>query len=128
MSSRIKHWIANTFRRDQRTPRSTRPCRAHLGLDHLEDRLVPAVFNVNSLADVLNPGHGIVTLRSAINAANSTRENNTINLTVPGIYRITLLSPAPSAANPSNDFDIVPTGGGDLTIANTSGKFVAVDG
>ena len=34
--------------------------------------LVPAVFNVNSLADMLNPPAGAVTLRSAIQAANAT--------------------------------------------------------
>src|SRR5579871_1382232 len=127
MSNRIKYWIANALRRDQRSSRNGRPCRARLGMEHLEDRLAPAVFNVNSLADVLNPGPGVVTLRSAINAANFTPGGNTINLTVPGTYRITLLSQSPSATNPSNDFDIVPWGG-NLTIANTSGSFVAVDG
>ena len=69
--------------------------RARLNLEDLEDRLAPAVFNVNSLLDVLNPGPGIVTLRSAIVAANATPGGNTINLTVPGTYSITLLSTAP---------------------------------
>jgi hypothetical protein len=93
----------------------------------LEDRLAPAVFNVNSLLDVLNPGPGIVTLRSAIVAANATPGGNTINLTLPGTYPITLLNPAPAAANPANAFAILSTGG-DLTIANTSGGTVTVDG
>src|SRR5579871_5215482 len=108
MSSRIKHWFANAFRRERRIPPGPHALRIRLELEHLEDRLAPAVFNVNSLADVLNPGPGVVTLRSAIAAANNTPGGNTINLTVPGTYRITLLSQSPSATNPSNDFDIVP--------------------
>jgi hypothetical protein len=64
--------------------------RVRLSLETLEDRCVPAVFNVNSLADLLNPGPGIVTLRSAIQKADTTPGGNTINLTVPGTYQITL--------------------------------------
>src|SRR5579871_3570294 len=101
--------------------------RARLHLEGLENRLAPAVFNVNSLADSLHPGPGLVTLRSALVAANNTPGGNTINLTLPGTYAITLLSLNPSAQNPSNDFDIQATGG-NLIIANTSGGFVAVDG
>ena len=37
------------------------------------DRRVPATFNVNSLADILNPPAGTVTLRSAIPAATDRR-------------------------------------------------------
>jgi hypothetical protein len=54
-----------------------------LHLEGLEDRCVPTVYNVNSLADVsisagVNPNTGqingthLVTLRSAIEAANAT--------------------------------------------------------
>ena len=62
------------------------------GVEMLEDRCVPATFNVNSLADILTPPAGTVTLRSAIQAANTTPDanGNTINLTVPGVYQITL--------------------------------------
>jgi predicted outer membrane repeat protein len=92
----------------------------------LEDRFVPAVFNVNSLADVLNPGPGVVTLRSAIQAANNTPGGNTINLTIPGTYRITLPG-ANTGTNNSGAFAILPTGG-DLSIVNTSGGSVTIDG
>ncbi len=74
-----------------RRQRSYQPC-----LERLEDRLAPATFNVNSTADVLNPATGTVTLRSAIQAANNTAGDNTINLTVAGTYQITL---APSTTN-----------------------------
>jgi hypothetical protein len=95
-------------------------------VEALEDRAVPAVFNVNSLLDTLAPPAGVVTLRSAIQQANATPGGNTINLTVAGTYRITLAG-ANEDNNATGDFDILPSGG-DLTIANTSGGAVAVDG
>src|SRR5260370_14900350 len=82
-------------------------------------------FNVNSTADILNPPAGVVTLRSAIQAANSTAGGNTINLTLPGTYRITLPG-ANTGTNASGAFAILP-GGGDLSIINTSGGVVVVD-
>jgi phospholipase/lecithinase/hemolysin len=93
----------------------------------LEDRRVLSTFNVNSIADVLKPGPGVVTLRSAIQAANHTPGGNTINLTVPGTYKITLPGTPGETANAAGAFTILP-GGGNLTIVNTSGGSVAVDG
>jgi hypothetical protein len=84
------------------------------------------VLNVNSLADVLDPAAGVVTLRSAIELANATPGGNAINLTVPGTYRITLPG-AGTGTNASGAFAILP-GGGDLTIQNTSGGKVVLDG
>jgi predicted outer membrane repeat protein len=97
----------------------------------LEDRFAPAVFNVNSLADVLTPPDGTVTLRSAIQMANATPGSNTINLTVPGTYKLAV--PGTGAEdNASGDFDILPNAdspaGSTLTIRNTSGGQVVVDG
>jgi predicted outer membrane repeat protein len=92
---------------------------------------VPAVFNVNSLADVLRPGPGVVTLRSAIQMANQTPGNNVINLMVPGTYKITLAG-AGEDNNATGDFDIIPNAaspaGSTLTIKNASGGRVVVDG
>src|SRR5260370_29162666 len=82
-------------------------------------------FNVNSTVDILNPPAGVVTLRSAIQAANSTAGGNTINLTLPGTYRITLPG-ANTGTNASGAFAILP-GGGDLSVINTSGGVVLVD-
>jgi len=96
-----------------------------LNVELLEDRFAPAVFNVNSLADILNPPSGTVTLRSAIKAANATPGGNTINLTLAGTYKITLLGA--NEDNSAGEFAILPAGG-DLTIANTSGGAVVVDG
>ena len=92
----------------------------------LEDRLAPAVFNVNSLADMLTPTGGAVTLRSALQAANTTPGNNTINLTVPGVYKITTVGTGNETDNAAGE--LAYKGNGNLTILNTSGGAVTVDG
>jgi hypothetical protein len=108
----------------------------------LEDRIAPAVFNVNSLADLsiaggVNPDGSIigqgstVTLRSAIQAANanSGAGGNTINLTLPGTYQITQLGTAGETDNLMGELSIFPiTPNGNLSIVNTSGGAVTVDG
>ncbi len=109
--------MSRTFRQRSRRPR----------LEGLEDRLAPATFNVNSTADVLSPPTGTVTLRSAIQAANSTTGDNTINLTVAGTYQITLAGTAGETDNAAGEFAILPTGG-TLTITNTSGGSAIIDG
>jgi hypothetical protein len=108
-------------------PKPRRPRRAHLNIESLEDRMVLSTFNVNSLADILSPAPGVVTLRSAIQAANATPGGNTINLTLPGSYAITLPGTPGETDNAAGEFSILP-GGGDLTIQNTSGGKVVVDG
>lgn len=100
--------------------------RVRLGMDLLEERWTPAVFNVNTLADGFNLGAGQLSLRQAIQMANQTPGGNTINLTVPGTYQIGLLGPGEDA-NQTGDFDILPSGG-NLTIQNASGGPVAVSG
>ena len=83
------------------------------------------VIHVNSTADILNPPAGVVTLRSAIQQANANHGSNTIDLTVPGTYNITL-SAEEEDGNAAGDFDVRSSG--DLTIVNTSGGAVVVDG
>jgi hypothetical protein len=104
-------------------------------LEVLEDRLAPAVFNVNSLADLLAPAAGTVTLRSAIQAANTNSDaTNTINLTLPGTYKITLAGTAGEVDNAAGEFAIfstklaTATAKTNLNIVNTSGGAVSVDG
>jgi hypothetical protein len=89
---------------------------------------IGTVFNVNTTVDILNPPAGVVTLRSAIQAANATPGDVTINLTVAGTYRITIPG-AGEDHNATGDFDILgKPGGGNLLIQNTSGGAVTVDG
>jgi hypothetical protein len=113
-----------TRRGSVRVPRR----RTRLQVKPLEDRLVPAVINVNTLVDSLNPGPGLVSLRSAIQQANTDGDTtNTINLTLPGTYRITLAGTAGETDNQAGEFAILPSAG-NLTVQNTSGGTVAVDG
>lgn len=97
-------------------------------LDVLEERTVMsnAPIVVNSLADVLNPAPGTVTLRSAIQQANTQGGGNVIALSVTGTYQISLAG-AGTGTNNSGAFAILPSSGG-LTIQNTSGGPVAIDG
>ena len=112
---------------------SLRRQRLPLYLELLEQRTVPAVFNVNTLADTqavnLTTGadiNGIISLRSALEASNAIGGGNTVNLTVPGDYRITTPG-ANTGTNNSGAFVILPSSGG-VTINNTSGAFAAIDG
>jgi hypothetical protein len=120
-------WKSRTRR--ARTGNQGRGSRARPLVEALEDRLVPAVFNVNSSADILAPAPGVMTLRSAIQAANATSDpaGNFINLTIPGTYKITIPG-AGEDNNAAGDFDIIPHAIGNLTILNTSGGAVGVDG
>ncbi len=101
--------------------------RPALRLETLEDRWVPAVINVNSLADSLHPAPGVVTLRSAIQQANTNHQaSNTINLTLPGTYKISLAGTPGETDNRAGEFAILSHG--NLTIQNTSKGAVVVDG
>jgi hypothetical protein len=138
------NWLS-LFRRDRltRVPPSTARHRTRLTIEALEDRHVPAVYTVNSLQDlsiangvdnangqIQNAMHqdtGVVTLRSAIQAANNTPGGNTINLALAGLYQIQLFPTTTNETdNQAGEFAILPEG--DLTIQNTSGGTVAVDG
>src|SRR5579862_3925446 len=129
---RCNQWFAKQPSRRRRLACKAKSRRTSVNLEMLEDRCVPAVFNVNSTADILSPPAGVVTLRSAIQAANATPGNNTINLTVGGTYKITLPPAAADDTNANGDFDIIPNPSGpansSLTIINTSHKKVVVDG
>jgi parallel beta-helix repeat protein len=92
-------------------------------LEYLEDRLVPAVLDVTTLADGAGPG----TLRAAIAQANANDAagdtNNTINLTVAGTYNIGQLGALQIFTNATAN-----QSGLSLTIQNTSGGNVAISG
>jgi hypothetical protein len=131
-------WLEQLRRRMGLPKRKPTVSRTRLGIENLEDRFVPAFFAVTSTLDntnaVITTGHAgtaadpfiAPSLRSAISAANATPGGNTIELTGAGTYAITIPG-AGEDNNSTGDFDILPTGG-DLTITNTSGGFVAVDG
>src|SRR5713226_3971213 len=129
MSKRLRRWF-------KPNALATRTAKKHnpLQLEPLEKREVPAVYNVLSTADVLGPltmtAPGIFSapgLRSAIQAANASPEADTINLTVTGTYQTTLAGTPGEADNAAGEF-AVTSAGGNLTIQNTSGGTVVVDG
>jgi hypothetical protein len=137
MSHFWSRWTKGGSRRRQPGATRRQLFRARPMLELLEDRLSPAVFNVNSLQDLslapgVNPDGSIVgtttvTLRSAIQVANMTTGGNTINLTIPGVYQITLAPTTPNESdNLAGEFAILPEG--DLAITNTSGGAVTVSG
>src|SRR5207253_10100645 len=105
MFSHPRQWLKgwSRQRQDKATPRKRR---ALPNLETLEERCVPAIFNVNSTADLLLPPVGVVTLRSAIEAANANAQDNVINLSVPGTYKITIPG-AGEDNNATGDFDIM---------------------
>lgn len=138
MSTRLQNWfrrwvpsrtVASFPGKSGRWPAKSN--RARLSLDQLEDRVVPAVhvFNVNSTADILNPPAGVVTLRSAIAAANADPGTDTINLKAAGTYNITIPG-ANTGTDNSGAFAILPpsASGDSLTIINASGGGVTVNG
>src|SRR5262249_61121990 len=63
----------------------------------------PNNINVNSTSDILSPPAGVITLRSAIVAANADVSGNptVINLTVAGTYNLTLANADEETAPPS---------------------------
>src|ERR1700733_8058506 len=93
----LRRWLKSNTKPSQSNG-GVRNKRTRLLLEPLEQRMAPAVFNVNSTADILSPPSGTVTLRSAIEAANATPGGNNIYLTVAGTYKITI----PGANEDSN--------------------------
>jgi hypothetical protein len=97
------------------------------------------VFNVNTTADPsiaggVDPATGqiigqgnTVSLRSAIQAANSLPGPNTINLIAQGLYQIELAGAAGETDNQAGEFAIVPNTA-PLTIQNATGGSVVVEG
>jgi hypothetical protein len=107
-------------------------------IELMEDRCVPAVITVTSLADgpgnpalvtPMGQGFSAPSLRAAISYANTTGDADTIDLATPGVYQITRPNTTATGEdqNQTGDFDILASGG-DLTITNTSGGPVTVSG
>jgi hypothetical protein len=120
----------------RRAVSSTRP-RVWPQLEYLEDRVMPATtINVNTTADIpLNQlPAGVVTLRDAIQIANTNGDaSNTINLTVAGVYNISLAGTPGQIDNKAGEFAIFTNAtanqsGLNLIIQNTSGGKAIING
>jgi hypothetical protein len=139
MGKHCKGWFQRCCELRQRAASraKARQSRVVLTVEVLEDRITPAVYNVNTTADIAFTAAqvnnatgeigttGLVTLRSAIEASNATVGPNTINLTVPGTYQIQLPGTAGEHNNLAGEFAIT---GNSVTILDTSGSPVVIDG
>jgi Domain of unknown function (DUF4214) len=108
---------------------SARPRRARRPvLDLLECRRLLTTYVVNSLEDLLAPPSGLVTLRSAIQAADLSPagSSNTIDLSLAGTYAIASASAATD--NTAGEFAITGPYDSNLTIVNTSGGRAVISG
>lgn len=144
MSALSRTWLQCWF------PRAGRRSECRLGrrlsprrpsIEQLEDRLVPATFDVLGTADgpIVAPTatgqagvYTVANLRSAIQAANNTTDpaGNIINLTVPGVYSISLAGTPGETDNAAGELAIsgLNNGTSSLTIQNASNGSVIVDG
>lgn len=110
------------FTSKRMAPRQSKT-RVRLGLELLDDRLVPANFVVTTTQDVVDPNDGVLSLREAIIAANeSTDPLNTITFDLPDPSTITLTSALPQI---TGNTGIIGPGSGSLTIQRdaTQGQF-----
>jgi hypothetical protein len=105
---------------NHRKPATPRPRRTRPQLEYLEDRVVPAVIDVTSLADTTGPG----TLAAAFQQANTNGQaSNTIDITVAGTYNIGQVGALQVFLNAT-----AGQSGLSLTVQNTSGGNVAISG
>src|SRR5713101_1319967 len=95
----MKRWFARLWSASPRR-KTGRPRRLPLRLEQLEDRLMPAVITVTTVADDITPNDGSVSLRESITAINAGNDlgdpnitaqnpgtfgtNDTINFNIPG--------------------------------------------
>ena len=101
-------------------PRPARPIT--LRLESLEDRSVPATFNVTTTLDVVDPLDGKRSLREAITAANNLAGADLIVLPA-GIYKLALAG-AGEDANATGDLDIT----GAVTLRGAGAGATIIDG
>src|SRR5437899_12921418 len=121
MSPVWRSWL-NRFLSRPCTVRNGWRC-ARLRLEALEARLAPAVYNVTTVTDVVNPNDGVLSLREAVLAANtSVGVPDTINLPA-GTYTLTLTGAAEDATA-TGDLDLWD----DVTIQGAGTGTTIVDG
>ncbi len=110
---------SKAFASGRRKPVSAARPRVRPRLECLEDRLVPAVIDVTTLAPT-----GVGSLSAAFQTANTNGQtDNTIDITVAGTYNIGQVGALQVFANATNG-----QSGLSLTIQNTSGGTVAING
>jgi parallel beta-helix repeat protein/predicted outer membrane repeat protein len=102
--------------------RPARRASPRLRVERLEDRAVPATFNVTTALDGVTSGDGRRSLREAITAANSNPGADVIVVPA-GVFRIALAG-AGEDANLTGDFDVT----GAVTIRGAGAGLTVIDG
>jgi CSLREA domain-containing protein len=102
--------------------RTRRARSSMLRLECLEDRAVPATFNVTTTLDVVDPADGKLSLREAITAANDSDEVDVIVVPA-GSYKIALPGAAEDG-NATGDFDVTDS----VTIRGAGAGLTLLDG
>jgi CSLREA domain-containing protein len=92
-----------------------------LAVEPLEGREVPATFTVTTVADVVNPNDGRLSLREAISRANATPGLDTVRLPA-GVFGLTL--PGVDDQNAAGDLDVTDT----LTVVGAGPGRTVIDG
>jgi CSLREA domain-containing protein len=100
---------------------SSRRADLRLRLECLEDRTVPATFNVTTTLDVIDPADGKRSLREAITAANTLAGADVIVLPA-GVFKIAL-DGANENLNATGDFDISEA----LTVRGAGAGLTVID-
>ena len=103
-------------------PRLTPTLTRRLHLEHLEDRSVPATFNVTTSADVIDPADGKRSLREAITKANTTAGADVIVVPT-GVFNVALAG-ASEDLNATGDFDVTDS----VTITGAGRGLTFIDG
>ncbi|MEM1170444.1 MAG: DUF4347 domain-containing protein [Cyanobacteria bacterium P01_H01_bin.35] len=80
---------------------------------------------VNTTEDVVDDSDGVTSLREAIIQANSTPEDDTIQLTAGATYNLTIVGSDENVAA-TGDLDIV-AGGGEITVISEGGEKAVID-
>jgi hypothetical protein len=113
----------NTNRQAKRaTAARLRQGRFRPTMELLEDRAVPAVLNVTTSLDVIDPNDGMLSLREAVIQANASNGADTIVLPA-GTYRLTRAGANEDLAT-TGDLDITDS----LTIAGAGAESTIIDG
>src|SRR5438552_670488 len=81
----------------------------------LEDRTAPAVYDVTTVADVVNATDGVLSLREAVLAANAS-----VGVFVSGTGALTVLNTTLSNNSGSNGGGIIVSTGGTLTVRGST--------
>ncbi|MEQ1904901.1 MAG: right-handed parallel beta-helix repeat-containing protein [Pirellulaceae bacterium] len=109
----------------KRKPIKRRARRECCTYQKMEGRQLLATLQVDTVADVVDPGDGFLSLREAILASNTNAEDDMIVLPA-GTYEITREGRGENAGQ-VGDFDVLPDGGHRLTIQGAGAAQTVVD-